>query len=330
MDLSERRVGSMDHSVANGQAVHVVVTCTNRKRVAVTDELSARNMKAKNVDEGCDEWVRRISTAPTRVPASDMYAGEHWLIARGLAGVVGKNATLWVCSAGYGLIPVEAPIAAYAATFALGHEDSVAPDAEGTRQWWRGLSRWVGPQGGQPRSFAALAARYPDSSVVAVLSDPYLRACSTDLRDAASTLSDSDNLSVIGPAGRCAEIEDLVVPVTAALRTVVGGSLLSLNVRATAHVLKESRLRGDAVRRPLLAKLMRAAIAAAPDAPHKPAGARMTDDEVRSFIRKRLEFGPTSATPLLRELRSSGLSCEQARFRTLFLEESHAAGGEWQ
>ncbi|MET7331798.1 hypothetical protein [Nonomuraea sp. NPDC005650] len=165
---------------------------------------------------------------------------------------------------------------------------------------------------------------------MAVLSDPYLRACADDLRAAGSRLSNSDNLSVIGPAGRCAEIDDLVVPVTATLRSVVGGSLLSLNARAAMHVLKESRLRGDAVQRPLLAKLMSNTLAAAPEVPQKPAGIRMTDEEVRTFIRKRLEYGPSSATPLLRELRSSGLSCEQARFRDLFREEQRASRGDWQ
>ncbi len=320
----------MDHSVGqNGQTVHVVVTCTNRKRIAVADDLRVRNLPSIDVDERCNQWVRRISTAPSRVPASGMYAGEHWLIARRLAEVAGGHATLWVCSAGYGLIPVTTPLAPYAATFALGHGDSVASDAEGTRQWWARMSQWVGPQGDQPRSFAALAAQDPNSAIIAVLSEPYLRACSTDLRDAATLLSDSDSLSVIGPAGRCPEIDDLVVPVTAALRTVVGGSLLSLNVRAAEYALKESGLRGDALRRPLLAKLMREVIASAPDAPRKPAGTPMTDDQVRAFIQERLEFGPTSATRLLRELRSSGRSCEQARFRNLFLEQSRTAAGEW-
>jgi hypothetical protein len=175
-----------------------------------------------------------------------------------------------------------------------------------------------------------LASLYPDAAIVAVLSDPYLRACADDLREAASRLSNSDNLSVIGPAGRGADIDDLVVPVRAALRSVVGGSLLSLNARAAMHVLKESRLRGDAVQRPLLVKIMSDALEAAPEVPRKPAGIRMTDDEVRTFIRKRLEYGPTSATPVLRELRSSGLSCEQARFRDLFLEEQRASAGGWQ
>ncbi|GII65343.1 hypothetical protein Skr01_54280 [Sphaerisporangium krabiense] len=320
----------MDHSVGqDGQAVHVVVTCTNRKRIAVADELRVRNVLARDVDERCDQWVRHISTAPAQVPASDMYAGEHWLIARRLAEIVGEKATLWVCSAGYGLIPVTTPIAPYAATFALGHGDSVAANAEGARRWWARLSRWVGPQRDQPRSFVALAARDPDATIIAVLSDPYLKACSTDLRGATSVLSDGDSLSVIGPAGRCPEIDDLMVPVTAALRAMVGGSLLSLNVRAAEYVLKESALRGDALQRPLLAKIMRDVIASVPDAPYKPAGTRMTDDEVRVFIRSRLEFGPTSATPLLRELRSSGRSCEHARFRNLFVEESRAAAGEW-
>lgn len=313
-----------------GQTVHVVVTCTNRKRVPVPEHLHVRSLKAKGVVGRSDEWIKRLSGAEAPVAARSMYAGEHWLIARDLAEVVGQEATLWVCSAGYGLIPVDAPIAPYAATFAFGHEDSVASDADGTRQWWDLLSRWVRPHDRQPRSFAGLASRYPDAAIVAVLSDPYLRACADDLREAASRLTNSDNLSVIGPAGRCAEIDDLVVPVRADLRSVVGGSLLSLNARAARHVLKESRLRGDAVQRPLLAKLMSDTLAVAPEAPRKPTGIRMTDEEVRTFIRKRLEYGPASATPLLRELRSSGLSCEQARFRDLFLEEQRASAGDWQ
>ncbi|MEV4364403.1 hypothetical protein [Nonomuraea sp. NPDC049625] len=313
----------------NDRAVHIVVTCTNRKRISVPEHLHVGSLKFEDVTARCDEWIERLSLATPQASAGDMYAGEHWLIARRLAEVAGEQTTLWVCSAGYGLIPIDVPIAPYAATFALGHGDSVSSDTAGARQWWELLSRWVGPDKGRPRSFAALAGLYPDSAIVAVLSDPYLRACADDLRAAASRLSNSDNLSVIGPAGRCSEIDDLVVPVKAALRSTVGGSLLSLNVRAAMHVLKETHLRGDAVRRPLLVKLMSDTHDAAPEIPRKPTGERMTDDQVRAFIRERLQYGPTSATPLLRELRNSGLSCEQARFSDLFRAEQRALDGGW-
>ncbi|TMQ95300.1 hypothetical protein ETD83_22685 [Actinomadura soli] len=255
-----------------------------------------------------------------------MYAGEHWQAAKTLSATV-PGSTLWVCSAGYGLIPVEARIASYAATFALGQEDSAATDVEGMRQWWMGLAAWAGPQPGQPRSFTELAKQYADSVIVAVLSEAYLRACSDDLREAASLLSDSGNLSIIGPAGKCREVDDLIVPVTAALRPAVGGSLLSLNVRAAANVLASARDRGAPFSRSNLAGLMAQATATAPqEKGRRPPGTRLTDDEVRSYIRSSLELGPASATRLLRQLRASGQSCEQARFKALFDEVSSSGG----
>ncbi|WP_204054018.1 hypothetical protein [Microbispora rosea] len=310
-----------------GQTVHVVVTCTNRKRGVAPEQLRVRSLDTGGVDERCEEWVQRLSAASAARSASDMYAGEHWLIARRLAEIAGDDANLWVCSAGYGLIKVDARIAPYAATFAVGHEDSVAPDTGGARRWWERLATWDGPQAGQPRSFSALARRDPDAAIVAVLSEPYLRACATDLREAASTLTSKDSLSIIGPGGRSAEVDEFVIPVTAALTSVLGGSLLSLNARAAAHVLEACRASGEPVRRSLLTKLMADATAAAPQTAPKAPGIRMTDDEVRTFIRKHLVYGPTSATALLRELRSSGRSCEQARFRELFLAEARSDGG---
>ncbi|GII52772.1 hypothetical protein Pth03_11610 [Planotetraspora thailandica] len=310
----------------HGQTVHVVVTCTNRKRGVAPEHLRVRSLGTGSVDVRCEEWVQRLSAASAARPASDMYAGEHWLIARGLAEIAGEDATLWVCSAGYGLIRVDARIAPYAATFAAGHEDSVAPDMAGARRWWEQLAAWDGLQAGQPRSFTALARRDPDAAIVAVLSEPYLRACATDLRDAAKALTSEDSLSIIGPGGRSSEVDEFVIPVTAALTPVLGGSLLSLNARAAAHVLEAGRASGEPVSRSMLAKLMADATAGAPQTAPKAPGIRMADEEVRAFIRKHLVYGPTSATALLRELRRSGRSCEQARFRELFLAEARSGG----
>jgi hypothetical protein len=49
-------------------------------------------------------------------------------------------------------------------------------------------------------------------------------------------------------------------------------------------------------------------------------GRRLTDDQVRAYVREHLQAqpAPVSATRLLRQLRASGRSCEQARFGRLY------------
>ena len=50
---------------------------------------------------------------------------------------------------------------------------------------------------------------------------------------------------------------------------------------------------------------------------------RLTDEEVRLFIRERRQAEPGAKhTRLLRLFRENGHACEQRRFRTLFLEET--------
>ncbi|MEU1427346.1 hypothetical protein ABZ412_09755 [Nocardia sp. NPDC005746] len=304
-------------------AIHVVVTCANRKRWIVPEHLRLQNLNVEAPEKRCAAWLERLSTGSPTITATSMYAGEHWQVARNLPETLGSSATLWVNSAGYGLIPAVAPIHPYAATFANGQPDSVATTSDAARRWWFDLSKWEGPCAGEPRSFAALAERNPDSVIIAVMSDAYLRACSRDLKEAAARLVDAENISVFGPPRSCSDIDDLIVPVTAALRPSVGGSLQALNVRAADHVLRVARESGTPLRRSLLIKLISNATAAAPADPgRRPVGMKLADEDVRAFIREHISDGPTSATKLLRSLRDSGLSCEQARFKALFVEVS--------
>jgi len=306
-------------------ALHVVVTCANRKRQAVPSQQRLGGLREHRPGLRFAAWTRRVANGVTTIPAIDLYGGEHWQIARDLPATAGQPAELWVCSAGYGLIPAAAPIRPYAATFAAGEKDSVGSSVAELRDWWKRLSQWPGPAADQPRSFADLARRDPDATIVCVLSEAYQRACSADLRDAAAHLADDEQLSVIGPAGRCAHIDDLIVPVTARLRPVVGGSLQALNVRAAAYVLATAAAEAIDLRRSQLRTLVARAVAQAPeDTSRRPAGRRLTDDDVRAYIRAQLADGPATATRLLRLLRDSGLSCEQARFKQLFTEEAGA------
>ena len=64
-----------------------------------------------------------------RSTALDLYCGGHWSVMRDL--VSGSQIALpplrtYVISAGYGVISTASRIAPYAATFAVGHEDSIS------------------------------------------------------------------------------------------------------------------------------------------------------------------------------------------------------------
>ncbi|PMR61043.1 hypothetical protein C1A38_11330 [Verrucosispora sp. ts21] len=259
---------------------------------------------------------------PPSTTATALYAGEHWAAARSLAKLASVEARLWVCSAGYGLIPATAYVRPYAATFALREGDSVGRSLIDNRDWWYRLSEWVGPEPGKPRSLSDLARSNPDDMIIAVLSDAYLRACSDDLRAAAGQLHDPQRLAVIGPAQSDPELNELIVGVTARMRSAVGGSLLALNVRVAQRLVSGLTLDPTTQRRSYLRNLARELAATAPKPTPQARGERMTDEEVRAFIRPLAASGPASATRLLRQLRDSGKSCEQARFKQLFDEIS--------
>ncbi len=290
--------------------LHLVVTCANRKRHGIPVELHLRAVTQRRPAARFAAWTARLDGSDSgRYLAADLYAGEHWQIVRTLTQApVAKTAQLWIASAGYGLIPADAAICAYAATFSASAPDAVGVTVGQVADWWHRLSTWAGPVPDQPRSFAALAARDRNATMIAVLSEAYQRACGDDLL-AAAELLDSDALSVVGPPNAHPPLANVLVPVTAMLRHTVGGSLQALNVRATKYLLEYGA-------GPHRTALRHAAATAAPDNPPTPpaSGERMSDAEVAAYIRGHAH---TSATQLLRQLRDTGRSCEQRRFAQL-------------
>jgi hypothetical protein len=292
------------------QPLHIVVTCANRKRHAVAPPLRLGSLGQRRPAARFATWTTRLgSSTHPRYPALDLYAGEHWQVVRSLTSdtALGARVVLWVASAGYGLIPADVAICAYGATFSAGR-DAVGTTVAEVADWWGRLGDWPGPVPDQPRTFTDLARRTRSATIIAVLSEAYQRACADDLL-AAAALVGSDALSVVGPPDAHPQLTDLLVPVTAPLRHTVGGSLQALNVRAARHLLTHGAGSGRAA-------LREAAVAATPaNAPAgRPTGQRMSDAEVRAYIRAQPH---TSATQLLRRLRDTGRSCEQARFGRL-------------
>src|SRR5687767_10100477 len=122
MYLSRSRCGViMDH-------VHVVVTCTKRKRFTPHKSRRLSDVSAKTVEERARRWIDRLSQPKAGgVPLHELYTGEQWHVVRELAKsrTPKRRVSFWVLSAGYGLVPASATVHAYAATFSQRHPESV-------------------------------------------------------------------------------------------------------------------------------------------------------------------------------------------------------------
>ena len=126
-------VSEGDHHPERRTSVHVIVTCANRKSLPIPSHLQLGEVSGSSAIERVRTWIARLAdtgSAPN-VPAFDLYAGEHWSVARKFKSHerTGEDIRLWACSAGYGLIPAEAQIMPYHATLTPGQADSVPGDA---------------------------------------------------------------------------------------------------------------------------------------------------------------------------------------------------------
>jgi hypothetical protein len=292
--------------------VYVIVTCTNRKSLPVPSEVRLGSMSGQSVAQRVRAWIARLSTYSS-VPLStaiDLYAGEHWAIARSMQGLgAGHQIQLWVCSAGYGLIPATASVRPYAATFSAG-PDSVPGGADGARQWWQALAEWEGPEQGHPRTIQALAAANPSASILIAVSAVYLRACRDDIDAAAGELPDLDRIMVVSVGTRHpGPLAELMIPADARLRIALGGTLQALNARIAARLLAEGiTSRAEAV------QYMTDLLASQPSVQVYDRK-KLSDQEISAWIAGRLAQAPTSR--LLREFREAGYACEQQRFARL-------------
>jgi hypothetical protein len=239
-----------------------------------------------------------------------------------LAEMRGLDLEVWIVSAGYGLVRPSAQLKPYSAAFSPGQPDSIAPRLDGSardqalREWWKTLSEWPGPTGGN-RTLAAVAGAGRSDPMLVVLSAPYLSALNDDLTVARESLSDPHLLQVVSAGTRSAPgITDNLLPVSGRLRHAVGGPLVSLNVRLARWIinrLEEHSFNFERLRS-LLVNLDSSAVPLARRSRH-----RLSDAEVVTLARQLMKADAAATrTALLRELRSQGLACEQARFGRLF------------
>jgi len=314
-------VSEGNHDPARPSTVHVIVTCANRKSRPIPPHLQLGEVPGTSAVERVRAWIGRLAdtgSAP-QVPAFDLYAGEHWSVARKFSeqARLGEDIRLWACSAGYGLIPAEARIMPYHATLTPGQADSVPGNPA---SWWSWLSEWPGPAPEFPRSIQELVVSDPAALFMFVLSKNYLRACGDDIAAASERTADPDRFLIVSAGGRPeGDLAAFAVPADARLQAQFSGTRRALNARIGLYLLSRGlRGRGEAV-----ADLTRLLAVQPPITRYD--RKKQTDDEILDLIAQRLSQVPApSANRLLREFRDAGLACEQHRFTRLYRTAAEA------
>jgi hypothetical protein len=292
-------------------------------------DLMLRTVDGASIQERARIWVNRLRSASApQVTAEKLYSGDHWTIVRSLAAVAnssGLRTKIWISSAGYGLIPPDAPLKSYSATFSEGHPDSVRRtvggeiNARADRLWWSAISRWKGPSRRGPRTVGQIAEKWPTSPLLVVASPFYLNAMIEDLEAALLNLKEQDSLIIISAGAKSLDgLSDNLLPCDARLQARVGGAMHSLNVRIARMILIQAR------RWPLKLSILRERVEKLMADQYIQTRLHrrpMTNEQVRKYIAKSLaENSRLKHTPLLRQLRDGGWACEQSRFNLLFNE----------
>jgi hypothetical protein len=311
------------------RSVHVVVTCTKRKRFIVSPRSRVSSVDGSIPEIRALEWIARLeSDNGPKISAVQLYAGEHWRIVQSIASStwVGSSVRIWVLSAGYGLVPIDAALTPYAATFSPTDSESIYNESSGLpwrpfcERWWKTLTGWSAVPH-VPRTLADVTRGDPDATVLVAASETYLNVIGPDLRVVRESRADPENLTIFSAGARpITGISDNFASFDARVRMTLGGSLMSLNVRALQDALSAGPPYRVSRTNDRLHELSTAALPMT-----KIHRQSMTDDQVLDFIAAELRQNPSAKwSPLLRKLRDERrLACEQKRFRTLF---QHAAG----
>lgn len=314
--------------------LRVIATCSQRKRRNPDPALLARNLPEEPVAVRVQDWLGRLrDSTGERLAAIDMYAGDHWSVVRDLetVGTAELEIDLWIVSAGYGLIPRDAIIQAYGATFSAAQHDFVLDRTQGEDrssalgEWWRSLAGWSGPKPGMPRTLAALARAEPATPLLVIASAEYVAALAGDLAAARDALEEPERLSIASIGGRNgSELSGSLLPGDARVQDWLGGAMQSLNARLAREVVRRNE--EWTLRRPEIAEHINRELESRGEFSRPPREPR-DDAEVRSFIREALEQDPGARhTPLLRRFRDKGHACEQSRFRRLYQEVTGTPG----
>lgn len=264
-----------------------------------------------------EEWGRRLATASSLYPASELYGGRGFQEA--ILATELLDGELLVASAGVGLIEGGTEIPAYACTILTDAADSIGARTRGAfaaSEWWGALAS-VSPH---HRRLAELARR-TQGLICAALSDSYLDMLSVDLATLPKAALGRLRIFTRAPVDKIAPaLRSSVMPYDDRLDgpdSPIRGTRGDFAGRALRHFAEHIAAEDD--QRPAAEHAL--AVSAALRGwgmPPRFDRHRLDDAAILDVIRNRWDAERGSSTRLLRHLRDDrGVACEQGRFAAL-------------
>lgn len=284
-------------------------------------------------------WIELLEKSPFLAKnVEEMYRGAHWQHSRQAyeSARLRFEPSLWVLSAGYGLIPAfkGVKIKPYQASFSQGdafeacESNAVSPPHLKNderlvyeRAWWRELSEWRKPFGEHPRSLPELFRQEGFDCALMIGSEYYLRVVEDDLIEAAHQLFHPERFVVVSAGVSDSMRKRLsrhVLQFDSRMAQKLGGAMGSLNARMGAWLIGQADYAHFNLE--ALQALVDTELESIPRQ-LRPQRESMTAEQVRAYLRAQPDLHSLSASQLLHRFRRVDLKAfEEKHFRRLVAE----------
>lgn len=290
--------------------MQILSACTAAKRKATWYvDVASLALAGTDLESDAAEWSALLAHADRTTELRSLYKGAYWHGVQLLRKACGAD-SVWVMSAGLGLVSDATRQPAYRATFGSGPSDAIpgASTIAGRRAWWAAL-------GGR----AALRALCPDNGpLLVVLPRSYMRTALPDLAHLSQVFGDRMLVLSPGPMRPIGLPPENWVEIEARMARPLGVGVSAIAPAAACHILEVSNGQWD------LGAFRRALGTLVPDGAPKlyPTRTKHSVEEVRLWLKAALaaEAPPSSASAALRTFRGEGRGFEQKHFHRLFRE----------
>jgi hypothetical protein len=295
----------------------LITNCTNLKKTNIKGKVQLKNLNLANKpDTIIDSWYKQLESAQEKLPASDVYAGDHWKVAK---SVLDQNIDLWVLSAGYGLIHNSTNIGSYDATFSSGSDNSINKTGISNSEWWDKLHQVRDGKAFKCQSLYSLVSNNIEDVFFVAASPNYLNVIQNELKQlVVDRKLTNKNFFIISSKHNIDEkLTPYFLESNADFCRTINGGKVSLNIRLAKYLLDEFKCRKfdstivtnkyNTLKKNTPKQLIKER-------------KKLSDAEITDFILRELSAYKgikVSASMLLKKLRSANLACEQKRFSRL-------------